>query len=223
MSDNTDFTPIPNPYIVGNPIKSSDMFYGRQEEFEFIKRKIQTGDKIYLMVWCGERRSGKTSILFQILSGQLGEGFLPVLIDMQTMAGLKDDGDFLAEVAMEICRTLNDSRIDYRDFDFHAPAVSPFKTFKILLDKILEIFPDKHMVLLIDEYEMIEQKFDDGSLSLEIIPFLAGLLESEHRLSFIFTGSRHLEQRARSNIGVCCSENLFIAASVFFPVKILGD
>jgi len=42
-------------------------------------------------VFCGERRSGKTSILFQILNGCLGERFLPVLVDMQILAGIRDD------------------------------------------------------------------------------------------------------------------------------------
>jgi AAA+ ATPase superfamily predicted ATPase len=112
------FTNIPNPYIVGNPIKNTEMFYGRQDEFEFAKSKIQSGDKSYVIVYCGERRSGKTSILFQILMGKLGEKFLPVLIDMQTMAGLNDDNDFFAEIAQEICRTLKNPRLDMRDFDF---------------------------------------------------------------------------------------------------------
>jgi len=42
-------------------------------------------------VFCGERRSGKTSILFQILNGCLGERFLPVLVDMQILAVIRDD------------------------------------------------------------------------------------------------------------------------------------
>jgi AAA+ ATPase superfamily predicted ATPase len=194
MSSQAEFKPIPNPYIVGNPIKSAEMFYGRQEEFEFTKRKIQSGDKSYVIVFCGERRSGKTSILFQILSGQLGDIFLPVLIDMQTMAGLDNDRDFFGEIAQEICRTLKDSRIDIHDYTFHAFNESPYKSFKALLDRILALHPDKHLVLMIDEYEMMEQKFEGGSLSPDIIPFFAGLLESERRLSFIFTGSHHLEQ-----------------------------
>jgi AAA+ ATPase superfamily predicted ATPase len=189
------FTPIPNPYIVGNPIKSGEMFYGRQEEFLFAKRKIETGDKSYVIVFCGERRSGKTSILFQILSGKLGEKFLPVLIDMQTMAGLKNDGDFFEEIAQEICRTLKDSRLNVADYNFQIPQESPYKSFRGLLDKILTLYPDKHLVLMIDEYEMIEEKFDEGSLSPAVITFFAGLLESARRLSFVFTGSRHLEQR----------------------------
>ena len=195
MSVAKEFQPLPNPYIVGNPIKSGDMFYGRQEEFLFTKRKIEAGDKSYVIVFCGERRSGKTSILFQILSGKLGERFLPILIDMQTMAGLENDGDFFEEFAQEICRTLKDPRLRIDDYNFHVPNESPYKCFRGLLDKIFSLYPDKHLVLMIDEYEMIEEKFDEGSLSPDVITFFAGLLESERHISFVFTGSRHLEQR----------------------------
>ena len=72
----SEFKPIPNPYIVGNPIKTKDMFYGRQDDFDFIKRKLQAGNQSFIIVFCGERRSGKTSILFQILNGELGPSFL---------------------------------------------------------------------------------------------------------------------------------------------------
>jgi len=197
MSAEEKFTPLPNPYIVGNPIKGGEMFYGRQDEFLFAKRKIESGDKSYVIVFCGERRSGKTSILFQILSGKLGDRFLPVLIDMQTMAGLNSDADFFAEIAQEICRTLKDKRLNFREYDFHAPGESPYKCFLALINKITSLYPDKHLVLMIDEYEMIEEKFDAGSMTPDIITFFAGLLEGENRLSFIFTGSKHLEQRKK--------------------------
>jgi len=195
MSSVKEFNPIPNPYIVGNPIKNAEMFYGRQDDFEFTKRKIKYGDRNYVLVLCGERRSGKTSILLQILAGKLGDKFLPFLIDMQTMAGLNSDGEFLQEMMQEICRILQDDRIDMHDYTFHGVNDNPYKTFKALLAKILLLYPEKHLVFMIDEYEMLEQKFEEGNLNPEIINFFAGLLEGERCLSFIFTGSTALEQR----------------------------
>ena len=54
-------------------------------------RKFGSSRANQVLVFCGERRSGKTSILFQILNGRLGERFLPVLVDMQILAGIRDD------------------------------------------------------------------------------------------------------------------------------------
>ena len=102
------FKPIQNPYIVGNPIKSEKMFYGRDDDFQFIKTKLEDGKKSYIIVLCGERRSGKTSILFQILSGRLGENFIPVLVDMQTMAGLKNELEFFEKFAQETSKSLKE-------------------------------------------------------------------------------------------------------------------
>jgi len=78
-----------NPYIVGNPIKTREMFFGREDDFQYVERKIGAARTNQVLVFCGERRSGKTSILFQILNGRLGERFLPVLVDMQ-MIGCYD-------------------------------------------------------------------------------------------------------------------------------------
>src|SRR6185436_19714258 len=83
----TPFTPIaPNPFIVGNPVRDRAMFFGRETEFELVRKRFQDSNHGGLLVFCGERRSGKTSILFQILDKRLGPDFIAVLIDMQSMA-----------------------------------------------------------------------------------------------------------------------------------------
>lgn len=90
------FKPIyPNPYIVGNPIRSRDMFFGRVDEFRHIAQALDNGKKTALIVLFGERRSGKSSILYQIQNGQLGQSFLPIFVDMQIMAGIANEAEFL--------------------------------------------------------------------------------------------------------------------------------
>ncbi len=190
-----DFRSIINPYIVGNPIKSRDMFFGRRDDFAFIKRKLQSGIKSYIIIFCGERRSGKTSILFQILNGELGEKYLPLLIDMQTMAGLKNEAEFFEKVTREIAKALPGAGLNRAQFDFRSGTESPYVVFDRLLDHIHTLYRDKNVLFLIDEYELIETKIDEGSLSPNLITYLAGILESERRLSFIFTGSQNFEDR----------------------------
>ena len=89
MKGNTPerFKPIsPNPFIVGNPVRDASMFFGRKVEFELARKRFKDAEGGQLLVFCGERRSGKTSILYQIAQGRLGSEYLPVLIDMQSMA-----------------------------------------------------------------------------------------------------------------------------------------
>ena len=102
----SEFEPIrPNPFIVGNPIKTEKMFYGRQDDFEFVNKKLSSQIN-QTIVLCGQRRSGKTSILFQILNGRLGPGFLPIMIDLQTMAGVNSNSEFYQRILTEIRNSL---------------------------------------------------------------------------------------------------------------------
>ncbi|MBN2535079.1 MAG: PEGA domain-containing protein [Spirochaetales bacterium] len=184
-----------NPYIVGNPIKTKEMFFGREDDFQFVIRKLGEGRSNQILIFCGDRRSGKTSILFQILLGRLGEEFLPILIDMQILAGIKTDNDFykaILDVAF--------SQLDLPDFTFQTIKEKSREKnmegiFKEFVSSIDAKFPGKILLFLLDEYELIETKIKDGSLSEHVIHFLAGILESRFRVSFIFTGSTNLENR----------------------------
>ena len=187
-----EFETISNPYIVGNPIRSKDMFFGRKSDFEFIRIKLGTEEAGLVIVFAGARRSGKTSILFQILEGELGERIVPVLLDMQAMA-VNDEAEFFEKMASEIDEAFVRERLEPPVADFHEG--NPIRAFEGYVSQAMETLAGRGLLLLFDEYELIESKIDDGSLRPDIITFFASLLEAHPRLSFIFTGSRHLEQR----------------------------
>jgi hypothetical protein len=184
-----------NPYIVGNPIKTKEMFFGREDDFQFVIRKIGSGIANQIVVFCGERRSGKTSVLFQILNGRVGKKFLPVLIDMQILAGVKSDLDFIKTILELACSTLNLPGLNMEKIAEKAGANSVENYLKAFLFIVKQKFPEKIVLFLLDEYELIEAKIRDGSLGENIIHYLAGILESDYRISFIFTGSTNLENR----------------------------
>ncbi|MFC1714943.1 two-component regulator propeller domain-containing protein [Candidatus Poribacteria bacterium] len=187
-----EFEPIQNPYIVGNPIRSKNMFFGRKSDFEFIRIKLSTEDSGLVVVFAGERRSGKTSILFQILEGELGERIVPVLLDMQAMA-VDDEAEFFEKVASEINEAFVGAGLEPPVADFRQGNSA--RAFERFISEAMGTLEGRGLLLLFDEYELIESKIDDGSLRPEIITFFASLLEAHPRLSFIFTGSRHLEGR----------------------------
>src|SRR5215510_4755552 len=113
------FTPIsPNPFIVGNPVRDRHMFFGREAEFELVRRRFETSHG-GLLVFCGERRSGKTSILFQILDRRLGPDFIPVLIDMQSMA-VPSEVEFLEELSTKILEALKGETASVEPPEFSA-------------------------------------------------------------------------------------------------------
>jgi len=198
MSDrdpDLDFEPIsPNPYIVGNPVRDPAMFFGRESEFELIQRRFQAAPHGGLIVFCGERRSGKTSILFQILQGRLGESFVPVLIDMQSMA-VDNEIDFLGRIAAEIIEAVGpEARVDPPDFSVSSKPSVGFHRF---VENLIRRFPSRRLILLFDEYELFENKIESGVLTEDVLNILSSLMESRC-VFLVFTGSQHLEQRKHS-------------------------
>ncbi len=183
------YTPIPNnPYIVGNPIQSSNMFYGRNEDFLYIKDKLEKETKGLIITLAGDRRSGKTSILFQIMNGRLGEDYIPFFVDMQAMAAVESDAQFLAKMDTCIRQHL---KPDIAPQDY---VQNCWKTFEDFLDCVEQKYPHKKFIFLIDEYELIEYKIDKKLISEELITFFANLMENRN-VYFIFTGSNKLEER----------------------------
>ncbi len=184
-----------NPYIVGNPIKAREMFFGRHDDFEFVKKKIGSGKTNQIIVLCGDRRSGKTSILFQILSGRLGDEFLPILVDMQILADIGDDRDFFRIILNQACAAIDDPEITFEKIQEKAAGNDIQLLFKLFFDSVDKKHKNKIVLFLFDEYELIEAKIKKGQLSESLIHFLAGILESSHNVSFVFTGSTNLENR----------------------------
>ncbi len=189
------FEPIyPNPYIVGNPIRSRDMFFGRVDEFRFIARALEDGQKTAIIVLFGERRSGKSSILYQILNGELGAAFLPIFVDMQIMAGIANEAEFFSRIIADTCKTLKIKALAPEHYSSPSNADNPTEMFRRFLNDLKTHFPNRCILLLIDEYEILEAKITEGCLSHNVLIFFAGLLESE-QVSFVFTGSKRLEMR----------------------------
>lgn len=179
-----------NPYIAGNPIKTGEMFFGREDVLEYVRQHLAGRYQDNVIVLHGQKRTGKTSVLYQIMNrGLLGDLYVPVYIDLQ---GLIQPGlaGFLHDTAREICLTL-DLRDPGREM-FQADPGGYFRT--VFLKETLDRLGDRHLLLMIDEYEVLERRVREGSLSEEIFPFLRHLMQHFDNLNFIFTGSHKLEE-----------------------------
>ena len=191
---NENFHTIHNPYIVGNPIKDKNMFFGREDDFTFIRQKVTGATGGGILVLCGSRRSGKTSILFQIMNGRLGNEFLPVLIDMQAMA-VDNDLDFLLKLGKGITDAIGDDNISLEeDFINHCDE-GALNAFEHLIVKINKQLGDKKLVLLFDEYEIFESHIAKSMISTDVLHLFANWIEHKEGVFIVFTGSDKLEER----------------------------
>jgi len=232
-----EFHPIrPNPYIVGNPVRSPEMFFGRKEEFQFIQRTLENQQQSCVFVLCGERRTGKTSILYQILNRRLGPKFIPAFVDMQGLVVQKDE-EFLQELASRIANAVAEEQ-DSSELTSVQPVTS-YLDFTGFMDVVARQTSGRRLLLLIDEYELIADKVQAGKLSAEVYPYLNSLLERYPRLSFVFTGSGELEPnsgwshllgnsyyRKITFLGRKDAEELIcrpLQSKVFFRAGVVGD
>ncbi|MGQ9896464.1 MAG: carboxypeptidase regulatory-like domain-containing protein [Acidobacteriota bacterium] len=226
------FTPIqPNPYVVGNPIRSQTMFFGREDDFQYVARKLEGTPQGLVIVFCGERRTGKSSILYQIANGRLGAAFVPVFIDMQEML-VQGDREFFNRVARFVVEavaktTSTPVRMAVEPL-FTWSEVTPetatgFSQMSVydqvgaFIGRALGHIGNRQMVWLVDEYELFESKVEEGKLSRDLLPFLASLLDRYEHLSFVFTGSRRLEDRDRRLWRDLLRRSLFRKVSYLTP------
>jgi len=193
-SQTGSFKPIPNPYIVGNPIEDRRMFFGRVEDFEFINKKVTGNRKGGIIVLCGSRRSGKTSILFQIKGGRLGERFLPVLVDMQSITA-QNDREFLQTLASEVASALGERDSLVTESFLQRLETNPLLAFNEFTAKVSEMLGDRNLMLMFDEYELFESHIERDRFSADVLNLLAYWMENTDGIFFLFTGSDKLEER----------------------------
>ncbi|MCP4518113.1 MAG: ATP-binding protein, partial [Delftia sp.] len=211
------FQPIPNPYIVGHPIKSAAMFWGREDVFRLIRDNLHPERTLVLH---GQRRTGKTSILYQLLDGRLGPGFVPVLIDVQELALLVNStGDLLAEMAHHLARAASRAGVsttepDPQDFDTH-----PTRAFNHFLDHLEQNLGDKRLLLMLDEFELLQAKIEQGKLDPELPGYFRSLLQHRQRLTFIFSGAHRLEEMSQDYWSILFNVALYRRISYLSPAQ----
>ena len=151
------FQPIKNPYIVGNPIKSKEMFFGRVDDFKNLQDwMIYEGPKVILLI--GGRRSGKTSILWQILEGRLSEVGEAVLSDFHKIVPrITKDEDFPLEIGKAILenKKFKPFAEDFLKDDERSWTVRLEK----LVQNCLTLIQPRKLIILCDEFEAIETLF----------------------------------------------------------------
>lgn len=100
----TNSDPLINPYVAGNPITGQEMFFGREDVFEFVRQTLIGKHQDNIVVLHGQRRTGKTSALYQI-HRHMDPQYIPILIDLQALT-MDGTATFLWEIATSISRTL---------------------------------------------------------------------------------------------------------------------
>jgi hypothetical protein len=185
---------IPNPYVAGTPLEAgSPLFYGREDLFQFFGDNLGAAHRNNLVL-IGQRRTGKSSLLKQ-LPLRLGESYLPVYLDCQSVALDPGMPAFFSNLAMEIGFALQESGIEIATPDLHEFTERPAYTFEqVFLRQVRAALGSRHLVLLLDEFEELESATKSGHLDASIFGFLRHLIQHTSRLSVIFCGTHRMDE-----------------------------
>ncbi len=185
---------IVNPYIAGNPVTGSAMFFGREDVFEFVRRTLTGQHRDNVLVLYGQRRSGKTSVLYQ-MHRYLDDRYLCVFVDLHGLA-LEGLGGFLWELANHIVRVLRrDYQVNLPRMDRSAFLADPRASFENeFLNSLWSIIGERHLLLMLDEAVRLQEQVLAGKLEPHIFEYVRHLMQHHERLNFLFALGSGLEE-----------------------------
>lgn len=184
---------FPIPYVTGTPLKTDDVFVGRDDVFAFIRENLLGAHQNNAIILHGQRRTGKTSVLYRL--GQvMADTHYGVLIDMQGKPA-RGEVDFLYSIADDIVFALEDHDV-LVDLPEREAFVAEGPEFYFRSRFLRSLYPklgQKNLLLMFDEFEELQRRVEDGRLQPEIFQFLRNLMQHEQRIDFVFSGTHKLE------------------------------
>ncbi len=193
---------IDNPYVVGKPLTSASesLYVGRRDVFSWIEENLIGKTQPHTLILYGQRRMGKTSTLYQLIDGKLGQPIreypdypiYPVYIDLQRLVGC-DTLAFFKRISMTICRDLAKRDIELSVNELFDTDSPPFSEFDQFLDQVESKIPENGLlVLVMDELEQLQDSIQKGRLSEDVLTYLRSLMQHRSKMTFILAGTNQL-------------------------------
>ncbi len=198
------FTPIPNPYIVGNLLQYRDdnLFKGRKDIIVAIEENIINPSQRPALLLYGRRRIGKTSTLLH-LPRLLSSQFIPIFIDFQDARWRESDAVFGYQLARSIVSEVNKREAGKGLAD---PRLESFERYPFtVLAETLDALEDwsrqmrKQLLLTFDEYEKLEEGLRAGKITTEILNLIRYIVQHREQIVVLFSGSHRFEEAQSVN------------------------
>ena len=201
-----------SPYIVGSPVDRDAMFFGRAGLMDQIRRQLGGSDRANVILLEGNRRTGKTSILRQLAKEDTLPGWVVVYCSFQDLDSMSTR-DVFRLLALRTGWALFDHGIETWIPDLPRPDSNkrfklafrsslsrafsdghPFETLELYLETALEAARPLGILLMLDEFDKLQEGIDDGITSPQVPENLRHLLQHQPGLGAIITGSRRLKR-----------------------------
>jgi AAA ATPase domain len=186
----TNIQQLVSPYTVGVPA-TSNIFVGREDIMGKIEALLGKAGQLNSILLHGHRRMGKTSIL-RNLTDRFGHDII-ANFDMRSISS-SNTSEFLYNIAITIYDALPNAPIpEPQRNDF--VVSDPFTVFsREFLNKIESSVANRHLILTIDEFEIIDALIKSGQIKPEILRFFRSLIEAYPWLVIVFAGLHTLPE-----------------------------
>ncbi len=209
-----------NPYQVGRAVEGNEAFFGRHETLNQIRTALAPGAQSRILLLEGFRRIGKTSILRRLLAPGYPTDWVAVYVNLQGGEGLSQarglaNQEIFYKIAREVVLATHSSGVTFEALGIgpvgpsmsraelemkHLDALrasfqveSPFERLCAQVNEIVRVLAPKRLLLLLDEFDIIQEGIDSGVTGphlpenlrtlFQSHPSLAGILAGEHRMS----------------------------------------
>lgn len=187
---------IDSPYIIGVPLTDQeDIFVGRSDISARIEDLLLDRRCPPLLLY-GQRRMGKTSLLNN-LGRLLPRSIVPLFVDLQGPAtqGV-DHAGFVYNLTRSMIRSAQRHRnLALPPLPHELLQADPFTAFDEWLDAVEARLEEQTALLLLDEFEVLEQVVAEGRLNEQVVlGMFRHLIQHRPRFKVLLAGSHLLEE-----------------------------
>lgn len=182
--------PLISPYTPNGKMdeKNHYLFVGREAIFKVLIQNFRSGQSQCLLIY-GQRRIGKTWLIKKLRFSVLPDTYIPVVIDMQLSASIKNIASLLWVIMKDIKRAAEKNNLSVKILNLDQLQTDPVLLFMQWLDELEQQY-EYTWLLLFDEYEKFQYLFDKGSLDIEeIFGLFRHFIQHRNKLQLVFIGS----------------------------------
>jgi len=194
-----------NPYIPGQPITTLKMFYGRERDLEYIRSNLShhsDEEQGRVIILEGHRRTGKTSLLRHLEGKKTAPSILtpriPIYLPIDSYIPFTSATLFY-KMSYSIYKALH-----HLDYPLAQPRMADFQadfaqTWHRYLEEAQEAIGGTGLVLMFDEFQIIEERRAAGALDKDVYWVLRADIQEARHIDFMLAGTMRLDEIVRQH------------------------